>query len=234
MTLEKRRTNETDSDVTCTWDEESDCIECEGSIKLLCKWDKKRVVRFYVIYLLFTIPSWYGLYLLKRWAGKGVFALTYLAFTIGYFIFIEMYVLCSHCPYYSKKGRILFCQSSKHGMPKIWKYKPGPLRKWEKIVTLTGMLFFLLFPVIAISYALGTFWNEGNYEFWKLMTLTSLDILSLVFGFVFVIVLKRRFCSQCINFSCPLNSVPKEFIDIYLKKNPVMKKAWEESGYKIS
>lgn len=234
LTIEESKTNEADIEVTCTWDEESDCIECEGVDNLHCKWDKKRVLRFYAIYLLFTIPSWYGLYLLKRWAGKGVFALTYLVFTIAYFIFIEMYVLCSHCPYYSKKGKILYCQSSKHGMPKIWKYKPGPLKKWEKIATLLGMLMFLLFPIITISYSLGTLWSADSYDLWKLIILLSLDILSLIFGFMFVVILKRRFCSQCVNFSCPLNTVSKEFVDVYLKNNPVMKKAWEEAGYEIT
>jgi hypothetical protein len=125
-------------------------------------------------------------------------------------------------------------------MPKIWKYKPGPLKLWEKIITLTGMLFFLLFPVIAISYELGSLWGneslwkEGSYAFWKQIILLILDILSLILGFMFVLVLKRRFCSQCINFSCPLNSVPKKFVDTYLKNNPAMEKAWEEAGYKIS
>ncbi|NPD89942.1 MAG: hypothetical protein HGN29_14615 [Asgard group archaeon] len=240
MTVEESKTNESEIKITCTWDEESNCIECEGADKLLCKWDKKRIVKFYVIYFLFTFPSWYGLILLRYWAGIGVFALTYLVFTIAYFIFIEMYVLCSHCPYYSRKGKILYCQSSKHGMPKIWEYKPGPLKIWEKIVTLTGMLFFLLFPVITISYGFSSLWNnesawnEGSYAMWKLIILLFLDILSVIFGFMFVIVLKKRFCSQCVNFSCPLNTVSKEFVDVYLKNNPVMKKAWEEAGYKIS
>jgi hypothetical protein len=220
--------------ITCTWDEDANCIECEGAENLLCKWDKKRILKFYAIYVLFTIPSWYGLILLRYWAGIGVFVLTYLVFTLVYFIFIEMYVLCSHCPYYSRKGKLLYCQSSKHGMPKIWKYKPGPLKNWEKAVTLLGMLTFLLFPVTTISYTLGTLWVASSLMLWKLIVLLCLDILSLFFGFMFVIVLKRRFCSQCINFSCPLNTVSKEIVDIYLKNNPAMRKAWEEAGYKLA
>lgn len=31
-------------------------------------------------------------------------------------------------------------------------------------------------------------------------------------------------------FSCPLNKAPKEVVDSYLEKNPVMKEAWESSG----
>ena len=35
------------------------------------------------------------------------------------------------------------------------------------------------------------------------------------------------FCSKCINFSCAFNKVPKELVDEYLKRNPVIKNAWE-------
>ena len=35
------------------------------------------------------------------------------------------------------------------------------------------------------------------------------------------------------NFSWPLNPGPKPLIDAYLKKNDVIKKAWEEAGWKI-
>jgi hypothetical protein len=41
------------------------------------------------------------------------------------------------------------------------------------------------------------------------------------------------FCSKCVNFSCPLNHVPKSMVDEYLERNPVMKEAWEKSGYKL-
>jgi len=42
------------------------------------------------------------------------------------------------------------------------------------------------------------------------------------------------FCSRCINFSCVGNTVPKKEVDEYLRRNPVMEKAWESSGYKIN
>jgi hypothetical protein len=37
-----------------------------------------------------------------------------------------------------------------------------------------------------------------------------------------------------VNFSCPLNNVPKELVDAYLVKNLIMKEAWEASGYKLN
>jgi hypothetical protein len=36
-----------------------------------------------------------------------------------------------------------------------------------------------------------------------------------------------------VNFSCPLNHVSKEVVDAYLERNPVMRRAWEESGYQV-
>jgi hypothetical protein len=50
---------------------------------------------------------------------------------------------------------------------------------------------------------------------------------------MFFWTLRRYTCSQCVNFSCPLNSVPKEIVDAYLGRNPVMWQAWEESGYQV-
>jgi hypothetical protein len=50
---------------------------------------------------------------------------------------------------------------------------------------------------------------------------------------VFFVILGRNTCSKCVNFSCLFNRVPKEVVDEYLKKNEVMRKVWEEAGYKI-
>jgi hypothetical protein len=40
-------------------------------------------------------------------------------------------------------------------------------------------------------------------------------------------------CSKCVNFSCLLNRVPKEVVHEYLKHNPVIRKAWGESGWEM-
>ena len=235
--LESNKNVEQDSILNslCTWKEDSSCLECDIPEDLLCRWDRKRVLKFYGIYMLFTLPSWYGLIMLRSWGGIGALVLTYLVFSIVYFIFIEMLVLCSHCPYYNRKGKLLYCQSSKHGMPKIWKYKPGPLNKIEKAVTIIGMIVFLGFPTVAISVGLGIVWSGGIVvEVWKLSSILILDVLTVIFGINFVFILKKKVCSKCINFSCPLNTVSKELVDAYLKKNPVMREAWEKAGYQLS
>jgi hypothetical protein len=37
----------------------------------------------------------------------------------------------------------------------------------------------------------------------------------------------------CIDFSCPVNAVPQSVVDAYLRRNPVMREAWEASGYRL-
>jgi hypothetical protein len=59
-------------------------------------------------------------------------------------------------------------------------------------------------------------------------------ILSSIGLIVFFGVLLKRRCAKCINFSCPLNRVPKEVVDDFLNRNPIMKKAWEKAGYRLN
>ena len=50
---------------------------------------------------------------------------------------------------------------------------------------------------------------------------------------------RRTACSRCLNFSCPANTVPKQTVDAYLRRNPgiraaaVKGTAWEASGYHL-
>jgi hypothetical protein len=48
---------------------------------------------------------------------------------------------------------------------------------------------------------------------------------------MFFWTLREYTCSRCVNFSCPLNSVPREIVDAYLERNPVMRQAWQDSGW---
>jgi hypothetical protein len=50
---------------------------------------------------------------------------------------------------------------------------------------------------------------------------------------MFFWTLRKYTCPQCVNFSCPLNSVPKEIVDAYLERNLVMRQAWLDSGWVI-
>ena len=65
----------------------------------------------------------------------------------------------------------------------------------------------------------------GQYVF---IILTSIGLI------IFLGILIKRRCARCINFSCVFNHVPKEVVDDFLKKNPIMKEAWEKTGYKLN
>ena len=75
--------------------------------------------------------------------------------------------------------------------------------------------------------------NYTAYGLIALLGMIGIAIANLVSSFSFVYTLKLFFCTNCVNFSCPLNEVSKPVIDEYLKKNLVMRKAWEKSGWEI-
>jgi hypothetical protein len=45
-----------------------------------------------------------------------------------------------------------------------------------------------------------------------------------------LVLLRRHYCTRCINFGCPLNNIPSQLKTAYLNRNPAVKKAWEDSG----
>jgi hypothetical protein len=82
----------------------------------------------------------------------------------------------------------------------------------------------------------GIYYIAANYQSFGLIAL--LGMIGLCFAIVlthlqFFLILWNKFCTRCVNFSCPYNKVPKETVDAYLELNPVMKEAWVKSGYKL-
>jgi hypothetical protein len=65
----------------------------------------------------------------------------------------------------------------------------------------------------------------GGQYLWAIVALWGLGM--------FFWTLHEYTCSRCVNFSCPLNCVPKGIVDAYLVRNPVMRRAWEESGWQV-
>ena len=118
-------------------------------------------------------------------------------------------------------------------LPKIWKYHPEPITKYEKVVTIAGFIFLGAYPIFAELYGIWYFHSNSIKNF-------DLSLLGLVFIFIATIILciffysvfLLLFCPRCINFSCFFNRVPKSIVDEYLKKNPLIRNAWEKHGYK--
>jgi hypothetical protein len=144
----------------------------------------------------------------------------YLLGWVGVVIFLRFVgdgrALCSHCPYWAKEGRILRCHSN-FGMIKLWRYRPEPLTKTEQTIFLISQFVIWAYPfpflVLGGEYVLALIMASG---------VAALGWYS-----------KQNKCSHCVNFSCPLNSMPKALADAYLRQNPVMREAWENSGYQL-
>lgn len=164
-----------------------DCLACPIQGAVHCHFRLSDLARFLAI----ALPSlllaaaavrMYDARLLGLWAvGSGAF-----------FGLVEIRVLCSHCPHYAEPGRVLRCWANRYS-PKLWRYRPGPLSRTERLVFFSGIAVIWGFPL-----ALGVLGGE------------SVLVAGIVVSSVgFYAALRRRFCSQCMNFACPLNIVPQ-------------------------
>lgn len=196
----------------CTWRPKSECNNCTLKGFLKCHFKIRYLLNFIGLFLLFAIPAVAGIIL----AGYGWYLLGWLAFSIVFFEFWEIRILCSHCPYYAEKSRLLHCFGN-YLCFKAWRFHPEPMTRSEKIQFLLGVIIFFGYPFIFM--VLG-----GQFIFIILSAIGVLVCLGLLIW---------RRCPRCVNLSCPLNRVPKKVVDAFLKRNPVMRKAWEKKGYQL-
>lgn len=129
----------------------------------------------------------------------------------AYFGFIEIRVMCSHCPHYAEPGKSLQCWAN-YGSPRLWRYRPGPMTLAEKIVFATGLVLVFGYPFV--------FLLAGPQ--WFLLVVYVLAVVS------FYLTLRRSFCSECMNFACPLNAVDEGVRRDFFKWNPTIARAWGE------
>ena len=231
MTNQNISGRRSDEIITCTWDIKADCINCKLDNDLDCKWNIKHLIRFYKIGIPFFIPAALGMILAGLWARNWTGLIIYVEFWIVFFEFFETRVLCRHCPFYAENGKILHCLAN-HGLLNVWRYTPGPMNKGEKIGLLIGFILFFSIPVLTIVNGTVILIEAGE-ENLGILILGVLAILT-IGGVLFAgRNLTLKVCTRCVNFSCPLNRVSKHIVDSYLLKNPVMRKAWEETGYRL-
>lgn len=195
----------------CTWRPISECAGCPLGERLKCRFDKADLFHFMALFGGFAFPAVIGIVL----GGYGRWLLGWAAFCLIFFELWEIRILCSHCPYYAEAGRTLHCIAN-YGSLKLWRYHPEPISRAEKLQLWIG--FAILFGYPFLFLLLGGQWAFAFLAFWG--------------GVLFFWTLRRYTCSQCVNFSCPLNTVPQEVVDEYLRRNPTMREAWEESGYR--
>jgi len=215
----------------CTLDPNSECDACENKNILDCKLNRRQTIVTSLVIYSFIVVSALGLFLVWQISGMWWMLVVFAVFVVVFFFVVEPRITCSHCPFYAE-DRVRFNCPGNMLTPKIWKYHPEPMNKYEKLGTLVGFIFFGAFPVFSELYGVWFLVAEGHalmdvmvVELVVILLATGLLIVILYAIFLFL------FCRKCVNFSCQFNKVPKEVADRYIKKNPVMREAWEKSGY---
>lgn len=184
------------------------CNNCDIQAGVNCNFNPTQLLKFYLI----SLPSFIlaGIFLYNNQPA----ALHMWLLIIGlFFLVVEIRVLCSHCPHYERSSYFLNCWAN-YGAPKLWKYRPGPMNFFEKLVLIVGFIVVWGYPVIYIIL----------HKNWTV--LVTYTILTTMFFFV----LRTKNCVQCINLSCPLNNVDPETKIQFLKNNPEIQKYWKTNN----
>ena len=207
---------------SCLWDNIKACKDCKLAGKLHCKLEPRLLKIFLSLAIPMLVFSFLGLILssilIKNWWFLAIFTV----FVLLFFSLLEIRILCSHCPYYAEDSRVLHCYAN-WGLPKLWKYRPEPMNIWEKIILLSCFVFLGLFsPSVQVYVLVSDFYHDGSTA--NLILLLIVCMLTFMSVFSFFLVLKLIFCLRCVNFSCPLNSVPSKTRDGFLYKNDLLGK----------
>ncbi len=183
------------------------CTDCQVPGAITCHFSLKQLLHFLSIGLPPFIVGFLGLHHgLYEWKVLAI----WLGIIIAFFGFIEIRVMCSHCPHYAEPSlKNLKCWAN-YGAPKIWKYRPGPMSKIETIVFVTCMAIVFLYPSPFLFLA----------KQWSFFVIHLLTVIS------FFATLRSCLCNQCINFACTFNAVPEKERDKFFKENPTVAKAW--------
>ena len=190
--------------ITCV---SESCNDCSVADALHCHFSPKDLIHFLCIVLPSFLLGGAGIYNVR-----GFLLFLWILMIIGYFGFVEIRVMCSHCPHYAEKGNSLKCWAN-YGAPKVWKYRPGPMSFMEKVIFFGGFTVIWGYPIL--------FLLAGMQWFFLLV------YVILVVGFF--MTLRMFLCSRCMNFACPLNTVDENTRQEFFKRNPEVAKAWAQS-----
>ena len=118
------------------------CHDCGLSDKLVCHFNIKQLFGFlFVVSPSFIIA---GIIIIKF---NPFLLFPWVVLILSYFGFIEIRVMCSHCPHYAESEiKILKCWAN-YGSPKLWEYRPGPMSLNEKIIFYLGFTIILIYPI---------------------------------------------------------------------------------------
>ncbi len=213
----------------CTLDNNSNCDKCKNQNKLDCKLDKKQQKMSMLVVFSSVLIGIYGLIIFSLITSIWWVLIFYLIFISLFFFAIETRLTCAHCPYYAENKRHLDCLGNNF-FPKIWTYRPEPMKTYEKIGSFTGFVLISMIPILFQLYGIWFYLSNNsdaqNILIYVLIGLLLTTILSFT---TFYSMFLLTFCPRCINLSCPFNKVPKELADEYLRRNPIIKEAWDKS-----
>jgi hypothetical protein len=197
----------------------AECEECSLKAKFDCHFDLKKLLRFGTVFFFIVIASAVGLVFSGLLTELWVYLIVLGVFSVIFFEFWEIRILCSHCAFYAENRKTIRCYGN-YGSLKVWKYHPEPLSRSEKAQLAIGfgiLAAILVFPLIILV--------ANAHYIW-----TVAPIIGML---AFLYVVRKYHCRKCFNFSCPFNHMPKPVIDEFLRRNPVMRKAWEEYGWQM-
>ncbi|HUT72303.1 MAG TPA: hypothetical protein VMW89_16655 [Desulfatiglandales bacterium] len=180
------------------------CEDCAVRGIVHCHFRPGDLIHFLCIVLPGFLVGGAGIYRVSEWL-LGLWILL----IIGYFGFLEIRVMCSHCPHYAEPGSSLRCWAN-YGSPKLWKYRPGPMTFMENLLFLGGFVVIWGYPLVFLVMG----------KQWFLLIVYAISTAG------FFMTLKLFLCSQCMNLACPLNSVNHDTTQEFLRRNPEAARAW--------
>ena len=190
---------------TCT---AQTCEGCPVSKDVHCHFNGRDLAAFLFAGFPMVIIGGAGVVQIGAW-----WLVPWLLIVFSYFGFVEIRVMCSHCPHYAEPGKSLQCWAN-YGSPRLWKYRPGPMSLTEKVVFATGLALVMGYPL--------PFLLVGSQ--WFLLAVYLLTVVS------FYLTLQRSYCSECMNFACPLNITSEEVRAEFFMRNPTVARAWGKFG----
>lgn len=180
------------------------CNGCAVRKTLHCHFRPTDLIHFLAIALPAFLLGGAGVYHVS-----GSLLVLWLVMIVGFFGFLEIRVMCSHCPHYAEPDNTLKCWAN-YGCPKIWNYRPGPMSFMEKFLFFGGFAIIWGYPLIFLLIGMQWF----------------LLIVYVISAVGFFMTLKIFLCSQCMNFACPLNGVIDSVKQEFFKQNPEVAKVW--------
>ena len=176
---------------------EESCENCDVANLITCHFNMGQLLRFMLFFLPLFIVAGMGIYYYK-----AVLLIPWIILIIAFFLFIEVRVMCSHCPHYAEPTITSLKCWANYGAPKLWKYRPTPMSFWEKFVFLSGFIVLAGYPFVVILLS-------KNY------LLLFVFILLLLIAFF---ALRLFYCNHCFNFACPSNRVDPTIQQKFIQK----------------